>query len=153
MARYNPRRSQQEWLQLITECRQSGMADNAWCERHNIPLSSFYNAVTRLRKKACAIPDSAAQSDNLYTLDFTSHQDVVRIGIDPAPVPEEAGAHMTAADPDTAHTIELMMGDIRIKISNSVNPGLLTMIFQMLKAQSCQPTSLVWTRLYRLRQN
>ncbi|MFR1127894.1 MULTISPECIES: hypothetical protein [Enterocloster] len=43
------------------------MADNAWCERHNIPLSSFYNAVTRLRKKACAIPDSAAQSDNLYT--------------------------------------------------------------------------------------
>ncbi|MFQ7877725.1 hypothetical protein [Enterocloster sp.] len=31
------------------------MADNAWCERHNIPLSSFYNAVTRLRKKACAI--------------------------------------------------------------------------------------------------
>ena len=90
MARYNPRRSQQEWLQLITECRQSGMADNAWCERHNIPLSSFYNAVTRLRKKACAIPDSAARSDNLHTLDFTSHQDVVRIGIDPAPVPEEA---------------------------------------------------------------
>ena len=59
------------------------MADNAWCERHNIPLSSFYNAVTRLRKKACAIPDSAAQSDNLLYLDFTSHQDVVRIGIDP----------------------------------------------------------------------
>lgn len=81
MARYNPRRSQQEWLQLITECRQSGMADNAWCERHNIPLSSFYNAVARLRKKACAIPESAAPSDSLYTLDFTSHQDVVRVGI------------------------------------------------------------------------
>ena len=62
---------------------------------------------------------------------------MVRIGIDPAPVPEEAGAHMTAEDPDTAHTIELMMGDIRIKISNSANPDLLTMIFQMLKAQSC----------------
>lgn len=59
---------------------------------------------------------------------------MVRIGIDPAPVPEKAGAHMTAADPDAAHTIELMMGDIRIKISNS---GLLTMIFQMMKAQSC----------------
>ena len=29
---------------------------------------------------------------------------------------------MTAAHPDTAHTIELMMGDIRIKISNSANP-------------------------------
>lgn len=137
MARYNPRRSQQEWLQLITECRQSGMADNAWCERHNIPLSSFYNAVARLRKKACAIPESAAPSDSLYTLDFTSHQDVVRVDIGPASLSEAAGANMTASDPDTAHTIELMMGDIRIKISNSVNPGLLTMIFQMLKAQSC----------------
>ena len=41
MASYNPRRSQQEWLQLITECRQSGMADNAWCERHNISLAAF----------------------------------------------------------------------------------------------------------------
>lgn len=32
MARYNTRRSQQEWNQLITECRQSGMADNTWYE-------------------------------------------------------------------------------------------------------------------------
>ena len=137
MASYNPRRSQQEWLQLITECRQSGMADNAWCERHNIPLSSFYNAVTRLRKKACAIPDSAAQSDNLYTLDFTSHQDVVRFGIDPAPVPEEAGAHMTAADPDTAHTIELMMDDVSLKISNSADPFLLQQVIRMLRPLQC----------------
>ena len=63
------------------------------------------------------------------------HRGIFNIGL--AQVPEADGAHMTAADPDTAHTIELMMGDIRIKISNSVNPGLLTLIFQLLKAQSC----------------
>lgn len=40
MAKYNQRRSEQEWLRLITECRQSDMADNAWCEQHNIPASS-----------------------------------------------------------------------------------------------------------------
>ncbi|RGQ60435.1 IS66 family insertion sequence hypothetical protein, partial [Enterocloster bolteae] len=34
MAKYNPRRSGSEWLQLITECRQSGMPDNVWCEQH-----------------------------------------------------------------------------------------------------------------------
>ena len=104
MARYNPRRSQH---------RQSGMADNAQCERHNIPLSSFYNAVTRLWKKACAILDSDALSDNLYILDFISHQDVVRIGIDPAPVPEKAGAHMTAADPDAAQFERIGAGQRR----------------------------------------
>lgn len=85
MTKYNPRRSQKEWLQLITDCRQTSMADIAWCEQHNIPLSSFYNAVTRLRKKACAIPEATAPSDNSYTLDFTSHQDVVRVDIGPVP--------------------------------------------------------------------
>ena len=72
MANYNSRRSREEWLQLITECRQSGLADNAWCAQNNIPLSSFYNAVTRLRKKACVIPETAVSSDNTYALDFTS---------------------------------------------------------------------------------
>lgn len=135
MARYNPRRSQQEWLQLITECRQSGMADNAWCDQHHIPLSSFYNAVAKLRKKACAIPESTAPSDNSYALNFTSHQDVVRVDI--GPVPKAAGGHIAVSDLGTPHTIELMMGDIRIKISNSVEPGLLAMIFRLLKEPSC----------------
>ena len=51
-----PRRSQEEWIQLIMECRNSGMTDCTWCEQHGILVSSFYNAVKRLRKKACDIP-------------------------------------------------------------------------------------------------
>ena len=39
-------RSEQEWLQIITEGRQSGLTDHAWCELHNISNSSFYNAPT-----------------------------------------------------------------------------------------------------------
>ena len=85
MAKYNPRRSGSEWLRLITECRQSGMPDNAWCEQHNIPVSSFYNAVTRLRKEACDILELAALSGGTYALDFTSRQDVVRVNICPDP--------------------------------------------------------------------
>ena len=50
-----PRRSQEEWIQLIMECRNSGMTDCTWCEQHGILVSSFYNAVKRLRKKACDI--------------------------------------------------------------------------------------------------
>ena len=50
------RRSPDEWLQLIQECRRSGLTDRTWCEQHGILVSSFYNAVKRLRKKACDIP-------------------------------------------------------------------------------------------------
>lgn len=44
-------RSLEEWMALITECRQSGLSDAAWCEQQGISVSSFYNAATRLRKK------------------------------------------------------------------------------------------------------
>ena len=51
-----PGRSLDEWMKLVTECRQSGLTDAAWCTEHGISPSSFYNAVTRLRKRACQIP-------------------------------------------------------------------------------------------------
>lgn len=48
-----PGRSLDEWMKLVTECRQSGLTDAAWCTEHGISPSFFYNAVTRLRKRAC----------------------------------------------------------------------------------------------------
>lgn len=46
-----PGRSLEEWMDLVTECRQSGLTDVAWCNEHGISPSCFYNAVTCLRKK------------------------------------------------------------------------------------------------------
>lgn len=48
-----PGRSLDEWMELVTECRQSGLTDAAWCNERGISSSCFYNAVSRLRKKAC----------------------------------------------------------------------------------------------------
>ena len=74
-----PGRSLDEWMELVIQCRQSGLTDAAWCNEHGISPSCFYNAVTRLRKKACQIPESANKAS---TLDLTSHkQDVVQIAI------------------------------------------------------------------------
>lgn len=38
-------------------CSQSGLSDKEWCTANGIVVSSFYNAVVRLRKKACRIPE------------------------------------------------------------------------------------------------
>ena len=65
----NQRRSLNEWMRIITECRQSGLSAAAWCERNDISVSCFYNAVSRLRKKACEIP---APSGKTNVLDITS---------------------------------------------------------------------------------
>lgn len=52
----NAKRSDQEWIVLIQECRTSGLGDKDWCEQHGIPISSFYTKITKLRRKACEIP-------------------------------------------------------------------------------------------------
>ena len=56
-----PGRSLDEWMELVIQCRQSGLIDAAWCNEHGISPSCFYNAVTRLRKKACQIPEPAGK--------------------------------------------------------------------------------------------
>lgn len=72
-------RSKEEWFQLIQECRSSGLTDRTWCEQHGIMVSSFYNAVKRLRKNAYDIP--YVSNHKTYALDITcaNKQEAVRI--------------------------------------------------------------------------
>ena len=102
-----PGRSLDEWMELVTECRQSGLTDAAWCNEHGISPSCFYNAVTRLRKKACQIPDPVGKASTLH---LTSHkQDVVQIAIEPESspaglIPDNGNSPMHL---DNSHTIEI----------------------------------------------
>ncbi len=147
MLKRNPRRSSKEWLQLITECRQSNLPDQTWCEQHDIPLSSFYNAVCRLRKEACMIPDSSYSPQNTM-IDFTSRQDVVRVQIgepdaladDTVPeivTPVLSTPSDTEPDFENPHTIELNIGPSILKISNSADMELLSSIIRLLKGSVC----------------
>lgn len=128
-----PRRSQEEWLELIMECRNSGMTDRAWCEQHGILVSSFYNAVKRLRRKSCDIP--YVSNKKPYVLDLTApKQEAVQIDIYPETIPD---SEVPAPQIDNSYTIELMMGDVSLKVSNSADHVLLQQIIRMLRPVSC----------------
>lgn len=134
------RRSQDEWFQLIQECRSSGLSDRTWCEQHGILVSSFYNAVKRLRKRACDIPQ--ASNRRTYALDLTSanKQEAVQIDICPDPYPKAVpSAKQMCPAPylDNSHTIELMMNNISLKVSNSADLFLLQQIIRMLRTDQC----------------
>ena len=132
-----PGRSLDEWMELVNECRQSGLTDAAWCNEHGISPSSFYNAVTRLRKKACQIPDPAPKAS---TLDLTSHkQDVVQIAIEPEissaeliPNGRNSSMHL-----DNSHTIEIEAKGLLIRMSNAIQPTLLKVLMDALKEPLC----------------
>ena len=105
-----PCRSNAEWMDLITECRQSGFSDSAWCVQHDIPTSSFYNAVSRLRRMAYAIPDPADKAR--IAMDFTAKQEVVKIDI----VPDH--------DIDTAEPITVVTAPHEADLSGSCPAGI-----------------------------
>ena len=126
-------RSDQEWFEIITACRQSGLSDAKWCEANGIPGSSLWHAIKRLQSKAYAIPTPTITDVN--PLDFTSNQEVVRIDITqdstPAKYDEAVLASKAAATPsylDNSHTIEIQIGDTVIRLSNNADPTLVKII-------------------------
>ncbi|WP_373215342.1 IS66 family insertion sequence element accessory protein TnpB [Ruminococcus sp. 5_1_39BFAA] len=132
-----PGRSLEEWMALVTECRQSGLTDAAWCNEHGISPSCFYNAVTRLRKKACQIPEPIGKAS---TLDLTSHkQDVVQIAIEPEASPAEliSDNESNSIHLDNSHTIEIEAEGLLIRMSNEIKPVLLKILMDTLKESLC----------------
>lgn len=74
MSKRNSRRTDEEWLNLIQECRLSGLSDKYWCEQHHIYPSNFYYHIKRLRNKAGDTPESAgsplSQKQEVVQLSF-----------------------------------------------------------------------------------
>ncbi len=42
----------QHWLDVIRQCRASGLTNQAWCEQHDISLKSYYYWIAKIRKLA-----------------------------------------------------------------------------------------------------
>lgn len=134
----SPQRSDQEWFNIITECRQSGLSDSKWCSINGISKSTFSIAAKRLRNKSYAIPAKAEV--NIDPLDFTSKQEVVKIDIvqelNPAKYMKEAECTLMQpilpAHLDNSHTIEIQLENTIIRLSNNANPDLVKIVTESL---------------------
>ena len=124
-------RSLDEWFDIITDCRQSGMSDAEWCTLHGISRSTFSKAAMRLRDKSYALPSKNKNKD----LDFTSRQEVVKINISEEENPQMVVPVQPSTTPylDNSHTIEVSIGDTNIKICNDADPILLKVILNSLR--------------------
>lgn len=117
----------EEQYRLIIECRKSGLSDHQWCLNNDINPGTFYNWVKRLRKNGCGdIPEK----NQLSTYE-QSHQEVVKIEMNSISVPTGMNKNT-----DTA-TMELMIGNMNLRISNKTDSLLLAKIIQILTELSC----------------
>ena len=123
------RRTADEQYQLIMECCSSGLSDYQWCTEHSINPGTFYNWVKRLRKKACYdIPAATGRGDYKPSL----KQDVVQLEVIPdhqnSAIPTVESTMLPSEE--TCPAIEVLLGTVSIKISNDVNPKLLSQILK-----------------------
>lgn len=51
-----------EQMQLIMECRQSGLSDYQWCQMHDINPGTFYNWISRMKKRGITLPESSGEA-------------------------------------------------------------------------------------------
>ena len=107
-----PRVPVEEQYRLIMECRKSGLSDHQWCLNNDINPGTFYNWVKRLRKNGCGdIPEKIEMNSISVPTDMNKNTD-------------------TAA-------MELMIGNMNLRISNETDPLLLAKTIQILAELSC----------------
>ena len=115
-------RSRLEWLNLITECRKSGLTDHDWCEQNGINPSGFYKAVRRLRAAACVIPESSFPT-NTYDLTAQVKQDVVPVKI--IPDDDDLDALEFSSSKPSVYSMTITCKNITVQITNDANPELI----------------------------
>ena len=130
-----PSRTPEQWMEIITEARQSGLTDVEWCRRNGMSRHTFYNAIRRLRKRACRIPERITSSP----LDLTStnpiKQDVVKIDL--IGLPEKVNSCVEAPPRLLEHHVEPVISistdHSTINISNTADPMLVSKFISALE--------------------
>ena len=130
MNKRSPRRSDEEWHQIILAARASGLSDFEYCRDNGIPRSSFYRALTRLRKQACDLPARSERPE--------CRQEVVPINISELPISREDRMHPVSHVVDESlpasfeATMRITLGGSTLELTNHADTALVASILNML---------------------
>ncbi len=90
--------SPNEQLCLVMECRSSGLSDYQWCQMNGINSGTFYNWVSRLRKRGAAVPHCPNKTEKLAVV---KQQSVVKMDLVPEPETFSLLVEQNACIPDS----------------------------------------------------
>ena len=116
----------QQRYALILECRNSGLTDYQWCTEHGIHPGTFYNWVSKLKKKGITdIPDPCSRE----SVHAVNKQEVVKLetySVRPEVINEPTT--LLESNATNIAPIEIDYNGATIRISNSVDASLLRSI-------------------------
>lgn len=126
------------------EYRNSGLSDYQWCKKHGIHPGTFYNWVTRLRKKTCSeIPESISKAEpspapvqEVSRLDFNykvKNSELMFLC--------QPALTILSRFADVSAMIEISLGNTAIRIANRTDPAILNRVLSLVKGTVCQAIS------------
>lgn len=119
-----------EQMQLIMECRQSGLSDYQWCQMHDINPGTFYNWISRMKKQGITLPESSGRGRHASS----PVQEVVKLELIPekpvVPTPDISHCGTYSAVNDVA--FEVVTHSATIHVFNSTDSRMLENLFQCL---------------------
>ena len=124
------RRSDDEWMDIITESRSSGLTDADWCRTHDISIHTFYNAVRRLRNKACCLPDHSERCHHR----FPESHEIVKVGL-----MDDTNTFMNDASLviQPNYTVAITVGSTLVHFSNSADLNFAEQVIRLAERLSC----------------
>ena len=126
-----PNKSPDEQLELIMECRASGLPDARWCKQNGIRPQTFYNWINRLRKKGYTeIPERNTKTELIPAF----HQDVVKLEVLSEPEPVYSPVPIIdKTNLDNCIVAEVKIGKDSLKVMEGMTPALLKVMLRELK--------------------
>ena len=109
-------RSPEQWFELIQQCRTSGLDDREWCAQNNVPVSTFYNAVSRCRRLAGSPAIPAPQTKHRNEM-----HEVVPISFDDCKNDIVDSINASEIQISNSVAIELVVNGYRLNILNAAD--------------------------------
>ena len=126
-------RSEQEKLDLIMQCRSSGLSDAQWCKNNNLPASTMYTWIKKFRKNGYPNIDNICNRTNEIQPVI---QDVVKINVihdDEYDEDRQQNTPILVNDTEsTRAALEIRTGNTVISVNNNIEPGLFKILLSEL---------------------
>lgn len=127
----------QERFEMITKARKSGLSDCQWCKANNIAPGTFYGWVHQVRKASgIEIPESVAgisqaPKQNVVALEILNDES------DPVYSHPMIPASISYKTDELVPTMEISVSGLTLRISNDVNPTLLSSLVKTIGESLC----------------
>ncbi len=120
--------TEQEWLKLIQDCRNSSMTVKDWCSQHDLTVKALYYHTYQLRKKGYTIPNKTITSGR------SEKHEIVCLDITDGISNDRTVSHRPVTQTVSDTALRINFNGIMIEVSNHAAQDTITNTFRALQA-------------------